>query len=244
MSVRRSRRLNVLLGTLTSEQQRRVKWFVNEVILITSLGVDMVSLQQLVSSFEAFLYVRTVVGWPRLISYNSVSFPPLMCVCRFVRPPLIMLSVDGFRASYVKRGNTVIPNIEKLSKAWTGLWERFGLAVRFWRSFLGQREDYVDVVISGAMSTRQPISDLILFVGVSVLIWESPLFCFCLQEHVEPMLHTWGLFTPPKPSPTSTHWLRYGTKSNSLPPVFAGVNLSVKLKVQLRQTAYSWSWVS
>uniref|UniRef100_A0A673C4B6 SMB domain-containing protein n=1 Tax=Sphaeramia orbicularis TaxID=375764 RepID=A0A673C4B6_9TELE len=32
----------------------------------------------------------------------------------FVRPPLIMLSVDGFRASYVKRGNSVIPNIEKL----------------------------------------------------------------------------------------------------------------------------------
>lgn len=37
--------------------------------------------------------------------------------CRFVRPPLIILSVDGFRASYVKRGSTVIPNIEKLSKA-------------------------------------------------------------------------------------------------------------------------------
>lgn len=35
---------------------------------------------------------------------------------RFVRPPLIMLSVDGFRASYMKKGNTVIPNIEKLSK--------------------------------------------------------------------------------------------------------------------------------
>lgn len=36
---------------------------------------------------------------------------------RFVRPPLIMLSVDGFRASYMKKGNMVIPNIEKLSKA-------------------------------------------------------------------------------------------------------------------------------
>ncbi|XP_029307335.1 autotaxin isoform X1 [Cottoperca gobio] len=36
------------------------------------------------------------------------------CPAGFVRPPLIMLSVDGFRASYVKRGNTVIPNIEKL----------------------------------------------------------------------------------------------------------------------------------
>ncbi|KAM7382386.1 hypothetical protein PAMP_002115 [Pampus punctatissimus] len=36
------------------------------------------------------------------------------CPAGFVRPPLILLSVDGFRASYVKRGNTVIPNIEKL----------------------------------------------------------------------------------------------------------------------------------
>ncbi|XP_044062858.1 ectonucleotide pyrophosphatase/phosphodiesterase family member 2 isoform X1 [Siniperca chuatsi] len=36
------------------------------------------------------------------------------CPAGFVRPPLIMLSVDGFRASYVKRGNAVIPNIEKL----------------------------------------------------------------------------------------------------------------------------------
>uniref|UniRef100_A0A8B9HEW5 Ectonucleotide pyrophosphatase/phosphodiesterase 2 n=1 Tax=Astyanax mexicanus TaxID=7994 RepID=A0A8B9HEW5_ASTMX len=37
-----------------------------------------------------------------------------ICDDWFVRPPLIMLSVDGFRASYMKRGNTVIPNIEKL----------------------------------------------------------------------------------------------------------------------------------
>ncbi|XP_056141794.1 ectonucleotide pyrophosphatase/phosphodiesterase family member 2 isoform X2 [Lampris incognitus] len=36
------------------------------------------------------------------------------CPAGFVRPPLIMLSVDGFRASYMKRGTTVIPNIEKL----------------------------------------------------------------------------------------------------------------------------------
>uniref|UniRef100_A0A3P9AP35 SMB domain-containing protein n=1 Tax=Esox lucius TaxID=8010 RepID=A0A3P9AP35_ESOLU len=38
---------------------------------------------------------------------------------RFVRPPLIMLSVDGFRASYMKRGSTVIPNIEKLRSCGT-----------------------------------------------------------------------------------------------------------------------------
>ncbi|XP_057689336.1 ectonucleotide pyrophosphatase/phosphodiesterase family member 2 isoform X2 [Corythoichthys intestinalis] len=36
------------------------------------------------------------------------------CPPGFVRSPLIILSVDGFRASYMKRGKTVIPNIEKL----------------------------------------------------------------------------------------------------------------------------------
>nr|XP_023669473.1 ectonucleotide pyrophosphatase/phosphodiesterase family member 2 isoform X1 [Paramormyrops kingsleyae] len=36
------------------------------------------------------------------------------CPAGFVRPPLIVLSVDGFRASYMKRGSSVIPNFEKL----------------------------------------------------------------------------------------------------------------------------------
>ncbi|XP_023187293.1 ectonucleotide pyrophosphatase/phosphodiesterase family member 2 isoform X4 [Xiphophorus maculatus] len=36
------------------------------------------------------------------------------CPAGFARPPLIVLSLDGFRASYVKRGNSIIPNIEKL----------------------------------------------------------------------------------------------------------------------------------
>uniref|UniRef100_A0A3Q3JMS9 SMB domain-containing protein n=1 Tax=Monopterus albus TaxID=43700 RepID=A0A3Q3JMS9_MONAL len=41
------------------------------------------------------------------------------CPAGFVRPPLIVLLLDGFRASYTKRGNTVIPNIEKLRKCGT-----------------------------------------------------------------------------------------------------------------------------
>uniref|UniRef100_A0A667XU24 Ectonucleotide pyrophosphatase/phosphodiesterase 2 n=1 Tax=Myripristis murdjan TaxID=586833 RepID=A0A667XU24_9TELE len=36
------------------------------------------------------------------------------CPAGFIRPPLIMLSVDGFRASYLKKGKAVIPNIDKL----------------------------------------------------------------------------------------------------------------------------------
>ncbi|XP_010789050.1 ectonucleotide pyrophosphatase/phosphodiesterase family member 2-like [Notothenia coriiceps] len=41
------------------------------------------------------------------------------CPAGFIRPPLIMLSVDGFRASYLKKGNSVIPNIHKLSECGT-----------------------------------------------------------------------------------------------------------------------------
>uniref|UniRef100_A0A8C7Z032 Ectonucleotide pyrophosphatase/phosphodiesterase 2 n=1 Tax=Oryzias sinensis TaxID=183150 RepID=A0A8C7Z032_9TELE len=36
------------------------------------------------------------------------------CPAGFIRPPLIMLSLDGFRASYLKKGKSVIPNIHKL----------------------------------------------------------------------------------------------------------------------------------
>ncbi|XP_063041608.1 ectonucleotide pyrophosphatase/phosphodiesterase family member 2 [Engraulis encrasicolus] len=36
------------------------------------------------------------------------------CPAGFIRPPLIIMSLDGFRASYLKKGKAVIPNIEKL----------------------------------------------------------------------------------------------------------------------------------
>ncbi|RVE67061.1 hypothetical protein OJAV_G00113580 [Oryzias javanicus] len=41
------------------------------------------------------------------------------CPAGFIRPPLIMLSLDGFRASYLKKGKSVIPNIHKLRKCGT-----------------------------------------------------------------------------------------------------------------------------
>uniref|UniRef100_A0A8C5PCB6 Ectonucleotide pyrophosphatase/phosphodiesterase 2 n=1 Tax=Leptobrachium leishanense TaxID=445787 RepID=A0A8C5PCB6_9ANUR len=36
------------------------------------------------------------------------------CPLGFVRPPLIIFSVDGFRASYMKEGSKTLPNIDKL----------------------------------------------------------------------------------------------------------------------------------
>ncbi|XP_061520357.1 ectonucleotide pyrophosphatase/phosphodiesterase family member 2-like isoform X2 [Phycodurus eques] len=41
------------------------------------------------------------------------------CPAGFIRPPLIMLSVDGFRASYLKKGVSVMPNIQKLRSCGT-----------------------------------------------------------------------------------------------------------------------------
>ncbi|XP_074122655.1 autotaxin isoform X5 [Sminthopsis crassicaudata] len=41
------------------------------------------------------------------------------CPAGFTRPPLIIFSVDGFRASYMKKGSKVMPNIEKLRSCGT-----------------------------------------------------------------------------------------------------------------------------
>lgn len=41
------------------------------------------------------------------------------CPAGFHRPPLIIFSVDGFRASYMKKGDKVMPNIEKLRSCGT-----------------------------------------------------------------------------------------------------------------------------
>ncbi|XP_026515689.1 ectonucleotide pyrophosphatase/phosphodiesterase family member 2 [Terrapene carolina triunguis] len=44
------------------------------------------------------------------------------CPAGFVRPPLIIFSVDGFRASYMKKGSKVMPNIEKLRSIYRKIW--------------------------------------------------------------------------------------------------------------------------
>ncbi|KAM9496078.1 autotaxin isoform 2-T2 [Clarias gariepinus] len=43
---------------------------------------------------------------------EEISAPE--CPAGFVRPPLFIISLDGFRASYIKKGESVIPNIHKL----------------------------------------------------------------------------------------------------------------------------------
>uniref|UniRef100_A0A8C6PPV8 Ectonucleotide pyrophosphatase/phosphodiesterase 2 n=1 Tax=Nothobranchius furzeri TaxID=105023 RepID=A0A8C6PPV8_NOTFU len=43
------------------------------------------------------------------------------CPAGFVRPPLIMVSVDGFRASYLKKSKSVIPNLHKLKSCGTSV---------------------------------------------------------------------------------------------------------------------------
>ncbi|CAM4641073.1 unnamed protein product [Leuciscus chuanchicus] len=41
------------------------------------------------------------------------------CPAGFVRPPLIIISLDGFRSSYMKKGKSVLPNIHKLTSCGT-----------------------------------------------------------------------------------------------------------------------------
>lgn len=89
--------------------------------------------------------------------------------CRFVRPPLIILSVDGFRASYVKRGNAVIPNINKLSKA----------IVWIQRSFIIMR------------CRQQVLSGLLCCVLIFRNMWNSCSIheaCVSLQDLPQPLL--------------------------------------------------------
>ncbi|MED6271968.1 Ectonucleotide pyrophosphatase/phosphodiesterase member 2, partial [Characodon lateralis] len=59
-------------------------------------------------------YKKLCRGDPSWLQDECEEIKTPECPAGFVRPPLIILSVDGFRASYMKRGNTVIPNIEKL----------------------------------------------------------------------------------------------------------------------------------
>lgn len=46
----------------------------------------------------------------------------LICSYRFDLPPLILFSMDGFRAEYLQTWNSLLPNIEKLSKLPRVLW--------------------------------------------------------------------------------------------------------------------------
>lgn len=59
-------------------------------------------------------YKSTCKGESSWVQGDCEEIPAAECPAGFIRPPLIMLSVDGFRASYLKKGKSVIPNIHKL----------------------------------------------------------------------------------------------------------------------------------
>uniref|UniRef100_A0A8C5C0L3 SMB domain-containing protein n=1 Tax=Gadus morhua TaxID=8049 RepID=A0A8C5C0L3_GADMO len=59
-------------------------------------------------------YKATCQGESYWVQGDCEEIRSAECPAGFVRPPLIMLSVDGFRASYLNKGKTVIPNIAKL----------------------------------------------------------------------------------------------------------------------------------
>ncbi|XP_072884803.1 autotaxin isoform X3 [Hemitrygon akajei] len=64
-------------------------------------------------------YKVTCKGEIRWVNEDCEDLKTLDCPAGFVRPPLIIFSVDGFRASYMKKGSKVMPNIEKLRSCGT-----------------------------------------------------------------------------------------------------------------------------
>ncbi|XP_044150312.1 ectonucleotide pyrophosphatase/phosphodiesterase family member 2 isoform X1 [Bufo gargarizans] len=59
-------------------------------------------------------YQTTCKGGTRWVDDDCEEIKHPECPAGFLRPPLIIFSVDGFRASYMKEGNKVLPNIYKL----------------------------------------------------------------------------------------------------------------------------------
>ncbi|KAM3928716.1 autotaxin isoform 7-T7 [Leptodactylus fuscus] len=59
-------------------------------------------------------YQTTCKGGTRWVDDDCEEIKHSECPAGFVRPPLIIFSVDGFRASYMKEGIKVLPNIYKL----------------------------------------------------------------------------------------------------------------------------------
>lgn len=87
----------------------------------------MVPMEDLKAVIKRTVKLKTYLSTTNMVKFLATNINFILFVIgvlmflsmyRFVRPPVIMLSVDGFRASYMKRGSMVIPNIEKLSKTY------------------------------------------------------------------------------------------------------------------------------
>ncbi|KAG5264924.1 hypothetical protein AALO_G00259510 [Alosa alosa] len=59
-------------------------------------------------------YKATCKGETTWLEGDCEEIETPQCPAGFIRPPLIIMSLDGFRASYLKKGKAIIPNIEKL----------------------------------------------------------------------------------------------------------------------------------
>lgn len=114
----------------------------------------------------------------------------LLLFFSFVRPPLIIFSVDGFRASYMKKGNKVMPNIEKLSEyiCFTTIYERQSFCSSV--VFIVYWATKVSMVLAGRRAV--PNAGLFWFKGLIKIFF---LFGFCV--------------IPPKQNGRSPIWFRW-----------------------------------
>lgn len=116
----------------------------------------------------------------------------------FIRPPLIMLSVDGFRASYLKKGKSVIPNIHKLSASSTSFciivfFETWVVAFVEVEGHLVLRQDTAKKILILIPYILYFIYYFILVFDVSVLSCAENLCCTAVRLHSRPCQSQWHL---------------------------------------------------
>lgn len=122
------------------------------------------------------------VAWPGtvfLIVVPRVQMKFLISLFRFDLPPVILFSMDGFRAEYLQTWSTLVPNINKLSKSWQGT-ERHR-----WRNPLllslplGQHPCFV---LPLQISVTDPCA-LCIFIGKNFPAFGSPCLFFKWHAH-------------------------------------------------------------
>lgn len=72
----------------------------------------------------------------RMVSSTRSSEEFLFFIFRFDLPPVILFSMDGFRAEYLQTWSTLVPNINKLSKSWEPTecrWQSNPLILPLWQ---------------------------------------------------------------------------------------------------------------
>lgn len=84
---------------------------------VINSGIHMNILDPLLKAEFILLKILLSHQFSKLLCDDTLVFS-----CRFTLPPLILFSMDGFRAEYLETWSSLLPNIEKFSKLPRVLW--------------------------------------------------------------------------------------------------------------------------